>query len=168
MRDDELDFTVARLGECRVQSPMTGVRFTRDEERVLYHATLERLNACLGAGAPPPAMECAGPRQMLFFDPAALKCGIVTCGGLCPGLNDVIRAVVLSLHQYGVMKVYGFRYGYEAANKFQDQNWDDVEPDLTMGWDEYEHRGNSTWENVKDAVRDAWDRVTGKRHVGAR
>jgi len=62
----------------------------------------------------------------------------------------------------------GFRYGYEAANKFQDKNWDDVEPDLTMGWDDYEHRGNSTWENVKDAVRDAWDRVTGKRHVGAR
>jgi 6-phosphofructokinase 1 len=52
---------------------------------------------------------------MLFFDPAKLACGIVTCGGLCPGLNNVIRAVVLSLrHHYGVNKVYGFRFGYEG------------------------------------------------------
>ena len=60
-------------------------------------------------------MESAGPRQRLFFDPATLACGIVTCGGLCPGLNDVIRAIVLSLgHHYGVNKVYGFRFGYEG------------------------------------------------------
>ena len=52
---------------------------------------------------------------MLFFDPAKLACGIVTCGGLCPGLNDVIRAIVRSLrHHYGVNKVYGFRFGYEG------------------------------------------------------
>jgi len=115
MRDNDLDFTIARLGECRIPSPMSGVRFTSDEERVLYHATLERLNACLDTGAAPPAMESAGPRRMLFFDPAKLACGIVTCGGLCPGLNDVIRAVVRSLHlHYGVHKVYGFRFGYEG------------------------------------------------------
>ena len=115
MRDDDLDFTIARLGECRIESPMSGVRFTRDEERVLYHATLEGITAWLDEGMVPPAMESAGPRQMLFFDPAKLTCGIVTCGGLCPGLNDVIRAVVLSLHHhYGVNKTYGFRYGYEG------------------------------------------------------
>jgi 6-phosphofructokinase 1 len=115
MRDNDLDFTIARLGECRIPSPMSGVRFTSDEERVLYHSTLERLNACLHTGAAPPAMESAGPRRMLFFDPAKLACGIVTCGGLCPGLNDVIRAIVRSLHlHYGVHKVYGFRFGYEG------------------------------------------------------
>jgi 6-phosphofructokinase 1 len=61
-------------------------------------------------------MESAGPRQRLFFDPAKLACGIVTCGGLCPGLNDVIRAIVGSLRRlhYGVTKVYGFRFGYEG------------------------------------------------------
>jgi 6-phosphofructokinase 1 len=108
MRDDELDFTIARLGECRIPSPMSGVRFTRDEERVLYHSTIEGINAWLDKGAAPPAMESAGPRQMLFFDPAKLACGIVTCGGLCPGLNDVIRAIVRSLRlHYGVKKVYG-------------------------------------------------------------
>ena len=60
-------------------------------------------------------MESAGPRQTLFFDPAKLACGIVTCGGLCPGLNDVIRAIVRSLRlHYGVNKIYGFRFGYEG------------------------------------------------------
>ena len=60
-------------------------------------------------------MECGGPRERLFFDPAALACGIVTCGGLCPGLNDVIRAIVMSLHHhYGVRKIYGFRFGFEG------------------------------------------------------
>jgi len=60
-------------------------------------------------------MEAAGPREKLFFDPSPLACGIVTCGGLCPGLNDVIRSIVLSLyHHYGVTKIYGFRFGYEG------------------------------------------------------
>jgi 6-phosphofructokinase 1 len=115
MRDKDLDFTIARLGECRIESPISGVRFTRDDERVLYHSTLEGIRAWLDRGAAPPAMESAGPRQKLFFDPAKLACGIVTCGGLCPGVNDVIRAVVLSLHhQYDVNKVFGFRFGYEG------------------------------------------------------
>jgi 6-phosphofructokinase 1 len=118
MRDNDLDFTIDRLGECRIPSPMSGVRFTCDTERVLYHSTLEGINAWrdrFGVGAAPPAMESAGPRQMLFFDPAKLGCGIVTCGGLCPGLNDVIRALVLSLRRhYGVNRIYGFRFGYEG------------------------------------------------------
>jgi 6-phosphofructokinase 1 len=60
-------------------------------------------------------MELAGPRERLLFDPARLTCGIVTCGGLCPGLNDVIRAIVMSLHHhYGVKDVLGFRFGYEG------------------------------------------------------
>jgi len=112
---NDLDFTIARLGEGRIPSPLSGVRFTRDGERVLFHATLEGIKPWLDQGATPPAMESAGPRQTLFFDPASLACGIVTCGGLCPGLNDVIRAIVRGLRlQYGVRKVYGFRFGYEG------------------------------------------------------
>ena len=115
MPDPGLDFTIARLGECRIPSPMSGVRFVRDDERVLYHATLAELTPWLEKGADPPAMESAGPRQLLYFDPKALACGIVTCGGICPGLNDVIRSIVLSLrHHYGVSRVYGFRFGYEG------------------------------------------------------
>jgi len=111
----DLDFTIARLGECRFRSPLCGVRFVGDDERVLYHARLEDMQPWLAEGAAPPAMEAAGPRAKLFFDPAQVACGVVTCGGLCPGLNDVIRSIVLSLyHHYGVDKVYGFRFGYEG------------------------------------------------------
>jgi len=112
---DDLNFTIARLGKCAFPSPLSGVRFTQDHERVLYHARLEDLQAHIADGADPPAMEAAGPREKLFFDPSRLACGIVTCGGLCPGVNDVIRSIVLSLHHhYGVNKVYGFRFGYEG------------------------------------------------------
>jgi 6-phosphofructokinase 1 len=115
MPDNDLDFTIARLGECRIPSPMSGVRFTGDDERVLYHAQLGDLKTWIGKHADPPSMEAAGPRDKIFFDPSKIACGIVTCGGLCPGLNDVIRSIVLSLsHHYGVKKVYGFRYGYEG------------------------------------------------------
>jgi hypothetical protein len=61
-----------------------------------------------------------------------------------------------------------YRYGYEAANRFENRKWDDVEADLSRDWATYERRGTSTWEQIKGAVRDAWDRVTGKRSVGAR
>ena len=115
MADSDLDFTIARLGPCLIPSPMSGVRFTRDDERVLYHSTLAGVSECMAQGTPLPTMESAGPRERLFFDPATLTCGIVTCGGLCPGLNDVIRAIVLSLHHhYGVRRSTGFRFGYEG------------------------------------------------------
>ena len=115
MAHSDLDFTIARLGECRFPSPMSGVRFARDDERVLYHARLEEIRTWVDKCEDPPAMEAAGPRERIFFEPSKLACGIVTCGGLCPGLNDVIRSLVMSLnHHYGVNKVYGFRYGYEG------------------------------------------------------
>jgi 6-phosphofructokinase 1 len=115
MGNSDLDFTIARLGESGIPSPMSGVRFVDDDERVLYHVSFHEMKGWLDKGAEPPAMETAGPRRTLFFDPTKLACGIVTCGGLCPGLNDVIRSIVLSLyHHYGVNKVFGFRFGYEG------------------------------------------------------
>jgi len=109
-----LDFSIARHGDYRFPSPMPGAGFVRDDDRVLYPSTLAELRA-LGATGDPPTMERAGPRERIFFDPSGLACGIVTCGGLCPGLNDVIRAIVLSLHHhYGVQTIYGFRFGFEG------------------------------------------------------
>lgn len=61
----------------------------------------------------------------------------------------------------------GYQYGYEAANKYQGRNWNDVESDLSRSWNSYEGRGTSTWEQMKDAVKDAWDRVTGHRPARA-
>jgi 6-phosphofructokinase 1 len=110
-----IDFSIEHLGECRVPSPMKGVRFVCDDERVLYHGTLAPVKASIAQGVEPPSMETAGPRRALFFDPRRLVCGIVTCGGLCPGLNDVIRSIVRSLHyHYGVGRVLGFRFGFEG------------------------------------------------------
>ncbi len=109
------DFIIQRLGDCTIPSPMSGVRFTDDEEHILLHSDLAVIRRYLDAGAVPPGFETAGPRKRIFFDPSKLACGIVTCGGLCPGLNDVIRSIVLSLHHhYGVRTVYGFPYGYEG------------------------------------------------------
>ncbi|HEY7288655.1 MAG TPA: ATP-dependent 6-phosphofructokinase [Vicinamibacterales bacterium] len=110
-----LDFTIQTHGDCRVPSPMTSARFVRDDQKVLYASTPDELTRFRTASGEPAAMECAGPRERLFYTPASIACGIVTCGGLCPGLNDVIRAIVLSLHHhYGVPTIYGFRHGYEG------------------------------------------------------
>jgi 6-phosphofructokinase 1 len=118
---------------------MRSVQFVADDEQVLYHGDLADIRAFLDRGEEPPALEKAGPREQLFFDPADLRCGIVTCGGLCPGINDVIRAVTLSLHyHYGVHTVYGFRYGYEGLNPALGHepellNPDNVETISTLG-----------------------------------
>ena len=115
MSNTELDFTIERLGECRIPSPVQGIRFMDDDGRILYHSSLRGMKPWLDKGTHPPAMEAAGPREKVFFDPSQIACGIVTCGGICPGLNDVIRSIVLSLYyHYGVEKVYGFRFGYEG------------------------------------------------------
>jgi len=118
--EDVSKFEVSKLAECAIPSPLREVLFVRDDVRILYDDELVELREYLDAGVEPPAFEAAGPRERICFDPATLKCGIVTCGGLCPGLNDVIRAIVLSLHyHYGVKTVYGFQYGYEGlAPKF--------------------------------------------------
>jgi len=84
-------------------------------EQVVYETSPERLAAQIRAGRAVPALDKAGPRERLFFDPAGVGAGIVTCGGLCPGLNDVIRAIVIGLSaSYGVRRILGFRYGYEG------------------------------------------------------
>jgi len=112
---ENFDFRIERLGECRVHSPMDALKFVDDGDLVLYHSTLQEIRPYLEAGQEPPVMEMAGPRHHIYFDPSKLKCGIVTCGGLCPGINDVIRAIVLGLyHHYGVRTVFGFRYGFEG------------------------------------------------------
>jgi ElaB/YqjD/DUF883 family membrane-anchored ribosome-binding protein len=53
----------------------------------------------------------------------------------------------------------GYRYGNEAAHRYQNRKWDEVESNLSRDWNSYAHRGESTWDQIKGAVRDAWDRV---------
>ena len=58
-----------------------------------------------------------------------------------------------------------YRYGYDSANQYKERQWNDVENDLRAGWDKYPHRGSArgTWEEIKAAVRDGWDRLVGNR-----
>lgn len=64
-------------------------------------------------------------------------------------------------HDYDTLRG-GYRYGFESAREHRQRTWQDVEPELEQGWSSYEHRGTSTWAQVKGAVRDAWHRVTGQ------
>jgi 6-phosphofructokinase 1 len=107
------DFRIDDLGQCTIASPLRATRFMDSSKRLLFRADIDELRAQLRAGVDPPSFELAGPRDKIYFDPDALRCGIVTCGGLCPGLNDVIRSIVFCLHEkYGIAQVYGFRFGY--------------------------------------------------------
>lgn len=86
-----------------------------ESDRVLFDDTASALAT---RGVPVeqiPGFEPAGPRRKIFFDPSKTRAGIVTCGGLCPGFNDVIRALVMELHfLYGVRRIHGFCNGYQG------------------------------------------------------
>lgn len=71
----------------------------------------------------------AGPRQNIFFDPRKVKAVIITCGGLCPGLNVVIRELVMTLYySYEVREVYGIKWGYKGIYTDIDKNWIKLTP----------------------------------------
>ncbi len=106
---------IETVGQANIKSPLEDVRFVDDSEKVVLYSHYDHLKKFIEKNEELPAFERAGPRRNICFKPSKLNCGIVTCGGLCPGLNDVIRTVALSLiWEYGVRKVYGFRYGYNG------------------------------------------------------
>ena len=115
------DFTIDSLGKRNIKSPieMSKVKgdmlanYVTDDEFILLSA-----EAKPGAQKPlkkSQILECAGPREMIYFSPANVHAGIVSCGGLCPGINDVIRAIVRCLwYRYGVKRISGIRYGFKG------------------------------------------------------
>jgi len=146
-----MDLTIQRLGPARIRSPLQlsteqGDRmanFVDDDERVLYDVSLRSCLACRAAGCSdlPLSFERAGPREMIYFDPSKVRVGIVTCGGLCPGINNVIRGLVMELYyRYGVKRLVGFRYGF--AGMVPDFGYDvvDLTPDLVK---DIHHDGGS-------------------------
>ena len=117
------DLHVARVGEPAILSPLAGLvqgrvsspHYVHESDRVLLDDTLERAEARLCGVADLPSLEPGGPREYIYFDPSRTRAGIVTCGGLCPGLNNVIRGLVLQLaDNYGVTDVVGFRDGFRG------------------------------------------------------
>jgi len=115
------DFTIEELGKRNIKSPIA-MSTTRGDKIANYVTDEEyiRLNVDVKPGAQEhlkknQVIEMAGPREMIYFSPANVHAGIVTCGGLCPGLNDVIRAVVRCLwYRYGVRRISGIQYGYKG------------------------------------------------------
>jgi hypothetical protein len=91
MKEIELNFTVSKLGEGRITSPITGVRFVDDEEHVLYHSDFMEIKGYLDAGIKPPWMEKAGPREKIYFHPAGLGCGILPAAWTMRGACGVGR-----------------------------------------------------------------------------
>lgn len=116
-------FNIKNLGPCKIKSPIglstkKGDRifnFIKEEERILFDITWNESSKKNTSGEGGMTMEVAGPRQHIYFDPSKTTVAIVTCGGLCPGINNVIRSLVMALYyRYGVTKVLGVQYGYEG------------------------------------------------------
>jgi len=118
----EMDFSIRRLGECKFGSPIALSKksddwianYVTDDQRVIYQVDVDdgfRGQTLESAGL----FEKAGPRERIFFDPTTVHAALLTAGGLCPGLNDVIRSIVMTLwYRYGVRQITGLRFGYRG------------------------------------------------------
>ncbi len=122
MSETKYDFTIPTLGPCKVQSPIQLSKvegdfianYVEDDDFIRYKMDA-RMEDVLGPCERGDLLEKAGPREKIFFNPSHVHAAIVTCGGLCPGLNDVIRAVTRSLwHRYGVRRISGIRFGFKG------------------------------------------------------
>ena len=117
------DFTVPNLGTPKIASPIvlskiqgdSIVNYVNDNECILYEIDVDADRDTTFTIDRKSLLEKAGPREFVYFNPGHVHAGIVTCGGLCPGLNDVIRSIVRSLWlSYGVRRVTGIKYGFRG------------------------------------------------------
>jgi len=109
------DTTIPRLGAGAFDNPLGYCRFMDDAARVRIELTDEEVSGLSGNEDLALSFELAGPRAKVFFNPKKTKCAIVTCGGLCPGINDVIRAIVMeAYHAYDVAACFGIRFGLQG------------------------------------------------------
>ena len=113
----DYDLSIETVGNGTLKSPMKGIPFVSESDRVSLTADVARIKDFCERGIAIPSLEAAGPRETIFHDPAWTRAGIVTCGGLCPGLNNVIKGLVQVLwFDYGVRNIFGIPYGYRGLN----------------------------------------------------
>ncbi len=108
------DLLVETLGECKFDTPLhlPPKYISAGRTKILFNNEIENGNKL---DAKLLYFESAGPYTKLFFNPTEINVGIVTCGGLCPGINDVIRSITYScLDGHGVKNVFGFKNGFEG------------------------------------------------------
>lgn len=111
------EFKITTLGKAALASPLKECAFVQEGRTVVYDADASVVKGYIDRNEEIPAFEQAGPREKIFHDPAWSRAAILTAGGLCPGLNEVIKFLTLTLIQrYGVPVVYGIRYGYRGLN----------------------------------------------------
>ncbi|MCS7200203.1 MAG: ATP-dependent 6-phosphofructokinase [Caldimicrobium sp.] len=114
---EDIETEIETLGPAKIPNPINipNQCFVTDNIRVSLRVNYNFLRENLSKGLESASLELAGPRPYIYFDPSKTKVGIVTCGGLCPGINDVIRSIVMTLYySYGVDKIIGFRYGLQG------------------------------------------------------
>ena len=100
------NFEVEQLGEPQHTNPSSKEVFVEEGERIIFSSQLKNLKRQLETCDELPAFEKAGARRKIFHNPATTKAAIITCGGLCPGLNNVIKGLVNVLEQdYGVDEI---------------------------------------------------------------
>ena len=133
MAEEKLDFTIETLGPCKFESPIKlsnvfgdhRANYVKDDSYVRNTINVfdtKKADDMTSSNL----LQKAGPREKIYFDPAQVNAGICTCGGLCPGLNDVIRAVVRCLwKRYGVHSIHGFQFGYKGF--FEESGFDTVQ-----------------------------------------
>jgi 6-phosphofructokinase 1 len=133
------DFQIKKLGKGQIPSPLQlskmdddGIfNYIEDTERVLYKADLNYYKSCINNNVEPVSFEKSGPKEFIYFDPSKTKAAIVTCGGLCPGLNNVIRGLVMQLFgRYGVKRIVGIKYGYEGFIPKYNHDIVELNPDV--------------------------------------
>ena len=134
------DLNIANLGPRTIPSPgierdfgPEGSCWHTDGDRILLNDHLDSVRGAMRSDIDPPSIELAGPRREIFFNPAETCIAIVTCGGLCPGINDVIRAIVMqAYHTYGVRRILGIQYGYEGLDPAFGHKPIELTPDSVM------------------------------------
>jgi 6-phosphofructokinase 1 len=131
-------FEIRTLGPATLPSPLPLsnsegdqlFNFVTDADRVVFNTAIRDFSRCLQTGDAPLSVEKAGPREKIFFNPRKTTAAIVTCGGLCPGINNVIRSLVMGLYYfYGVKKIIGIPYGYQGLSLENPHPYYDLTPE---------------------------------------
>lgn len=142
MKTTEFNTDIATLGDAKIDSPLkhrikSGEperRFVSDESRIVVDVQLGCSDDKNSNQIKTVSLDQAGPREKIYFDPSKLKCAVCTCGGLCPGLNDIIRSIVLELHHiYNVKSIYGIQHGLQGFIPKYQHDVLDLNPDTVSG-----------------------------------
>ena len=164
-----MDFTIKTLGKCKIKSPLQlskvkgdGIYdYVEDGARVLYSSSVEEVEHCIKNNLPLDSFEKPGPKEYIYFDPSKTKVAIITCGGLCPGQNNVIRGLGNHLwNRYGVTNIVGIQYGYAGLNPDNKLPFINLTPDLVddIHKDGGSMLGSSRGEQPIDVVVDTLER----------